>query len=595
MPPQDPLNNTDNKAEDPSGSRRRSSFCLDREGDEEPEVFRSRPAGELERFESRRALRESQGRFIVNRRRSFLVQFTEMKGPPQIALLMVLLAIGLGSTIGVVPAVMGDRFARLHHGYKGDAHCSSFTDNVSKPEACFLGSSEAQAVASVANLVSNVFTFMSASLIGSLSDEYGRKGPLLLGLLVAMIPSLFFYIMQLIPTMSPWWFYSASASNGLVSWIAVALSALNDVLPQEFRAPGIGLLFAGLLFGMCLSPTLALFLDRKTLSLVSFGMVFAGFLLTVFVVPETLQPHVAEDAKRRRKEQNTMDDERDHQQVADQDQRWFSVFWKFYYGSCLCRTVRRLAMRPFREMSILNRNCFFRLISALAFFTGMVMSGDQVLLIYYLEDQLNFNQKDVSVMFLIVGVAGIFVQVVVMKPLNDAVGEKMVVALSFVAGSAVNFIYGIARHKSTIFAALLISGFSNMSFPTISAIKANNVKSSEQGRIQGALYSVKALASGVGPAVLQFVYSKTKNREGTFLGPGTMFIFAAGLFLVAVGLALALPNDKTNTSPKHGGRPNQTDENEGLMAIDDEALGEYRRLASDSSSSSEDEEDYGTI
>jgi len=324
-------------------------------------------------------------------------------------------------------------------------------------------------------------------------------------------------------------------------------------------------------------------------------MVFAGFLLTVFVVPETLQPHVAEDAKRRRKEQNTMDDERDHQQVADQDQRWFSVFWKFYYGSCLCRTVRRLAMRPFREMSILNRNCFFRLISALAFFTGMVMSGDQVLLIYYLEDQLNFNQKDVSVMFLIVGVAGIFVQVVVMKPLNDAVGEKMVVALSFVAGSAVNFIYGIARHKSTIFAALLISGFSNMSFPTISAIKANNVKSSEQGRIQGALYSVKALASGVGPAVLQFVYSKTKNREGTFLGPGTMFIFAAGLFLVAVGLALALPNDKTNTSPKHGGRPNQTDENEGLMAIDDEALGEYRRLASDSSSSSEDEEDYGTI
>merc|ERR1711957_935627 len=98
-----------------------------------------------------------------------------------------------------------------------------------------------------------------------------------------------------------------------------------------------------------------------------------------------------------------------------------------------------------------------------------------------------------------------------------------------------NFLYGIANSKTTIFAALLLSGFTNMSFPTISAIKANNVAECEQGRIQGALYSVKALASGVGPAILQFVYSKTKdmNKNSTnddnntihskLFGPGTMW------------------------------------------------------------------------
>jgi len=246
-------------------------------------------------------------------------------------------------------------------------------------------------------------------------------------------------------------------------------------------------------------------------------------------------------------------------------------------------------------MSILNRNSFFRLLAALALFTGMVASGDQVLLIYYLEDQLNFKDKDVSLMFLIIGVTGIIVQIMVMKPLNDLVGEKMVVAISFLAGTVVNLMYGIAHHKSTIFAALIISGFSQMSFPTISAIKANNVDSSEQGRIQGALYSVKALASGVGPAMLQFVYSKTKMYHGILLGPGTMFIFASGLFLVGVLLTLLLPNDKTNTNPRHGGRPTQTEttdgEGDGLVAIDDEVLDEFRRLAS----SSEEDEDYGSI
>jgi predicted MFS family arabinose efflux permease len=426
---------------------------------------------------------------------------------------------------------------------------------------------------------------------------------------MSMVPSFFLYILQLTPTMSPWWYYATSASTGLVSWIAVALSALNDVLPQEFRAPGIGLLFAGFLFGISLSPTLALFLHRETLSLVSFAVVCLGFVLTVFVVPETLPAHVGEKAKQRRKERDSLEDEKDRQQVEGlppgaPERRhcgygFVSCLWRVYYGSCLLRIVRRVVSRPFKELSILNRNSFFRIITALAFFTGMVTSADQVLLIYYLEDQLNFNAKDVSIMFLIIGATGIFVQVVVMKPLNDLVGEKMVVAISFAIGTIVNLLYGMARHKSTIFVALLIAGFSNMSFPTISAIKANNVESFEQGRIQGALYSVKALASGVGPAVLQYVYSKTKTYHGILLGPGTMFIFASGLFVIGVVLALSLPNDKANTSPRHGGQPasqegsnSNNEEDLVVMAIDDETLGEYRRLAAESS---DDDETYGSI
>jgi hypothetical protein len=113
----------------------------------------------------------------VVRRESFIVQFAKTKGPPQITLLMMLVAIGLGSTIGVVPAVMSDRFARLNHGYVGEADCSSFATTLGeKPEACFLGSADAQTAAASSNLVSNVLTFLTSSLIGSMSDEHGRRG-----------------------------------------------------------------------------------------------------------------------------------------------------------------------------------------------------------------------------------------------------------------------------------------------------------------------------------------------------------------------------------------------------------------------------------
>ena len=138
----------------------------------------------------------------------------------------------------------------------------------------------------------------------------------------------------------------------------------------------------------------------------------------------------------------------------------------------------------------------------------------------------------------------------------------MIIAFAFGAGATVNFLYGIAQHKSTIFAALILSGLTTMAFPTISAIKANNVGPTEQGRIQGALYSVKALASGVGPAVLQAIYSRTNTTDHNdnthhsswFIGPGTMWFVASFLFLIAVGLAITLPNDKANTSVRHGGR-----------------------------------------
>lgn len=460
------------------------------------------------------------------------MQFAKTKGPPQITFLMMLVAIGLGSTIGVVPAVMTDRFARLNHGYTDEAECSSFTTIGEKPEACFLGSDDAQTAAANCHLVSNVLTFLTSSLIGSLSDEHGRKGILILGILLSTFSPLMLFLMQLIPSMSPWWYYGVGASTGLVNWIAVALSALNDVLPPRFRAPGIGLLLAGFMLGFSLSPILVLLFTRIQLSLVSYLVVTSALVSTIFFVPETLPPHAAEEAKRRREYESETEDDDDGSNAG------------YHLVSNFLKPVGRFLFRPLKEMSILNRSSFFRLISLLAFFSGMVSSGDQVLLVYYVEERIGFTEKDVTVMFLIMGLMGLLAQAVLLKPLNDRVGEKMTVAICFLIGAVDNTMYGIATKKSTIYAAVALSSLTGMAFPTISAIKSNNVDVSEQGRIQGALYSLQALASGIGPVLLRIVYRRAKD---SIFGPGAMFIFAGGLYLVAVAVACALPKDKANS------------------------------------------------
>lgn len=109
------------------------------------------------------------------RRKSFLMEFVEKEGPPQILILVLLLALGFGSTIGVVPAVMTDRYARLNHGYTDPTDCADWSVD-EKPFECLAGSADAQNGAAYENLISNVLTFITSSMVGSMSDEYGRRG-----------------------------------------------------------------------------------------------------------------------------------------------------------------------------------------------------------------------------------------------------------------------------------------------------------------------------------------------------------------------------------------------------------------------------------
>lgn len=103
---------------------------------------------------------------------SFLKFFFTSSGPPQIVLLSTLYALSFGCTVGVVPAVLKNKYAVLYHGF--DGICTDYSKD-DKPQACLDGSSDAQTAAAAASFVSNTATFLTSSLMGSLSDQYGRR------------------------------------------------------------------------------------------------------------------------------------------------------------------------------------------------------------------------------------------------------------------------------------------------------------------------------------------------------------------------------------------------------------------------------------
>jgi len=416
-----------------------------------------------------------------------------------------------------------DRFARLNHGYEGEECSHFFLSN--KPEACRMGSQDAQNMSAFSSFLSNGLTFFTSAMVGSISDHHGRRSVLLSGMALACLPSICLVLLQVFPHMKPNWYYVATGCDGIINWFAVALSALSDVMPPQWRAPSFGLVLAGFSMGFAFSPTLALAFERQSILMLSCSLIFGTFIFSVFLFPETLPEDVRQASQ-----------ERARQEEEEFVQRYTKPSISSSGPSTMQRLIHNLC-RPAREISILNRSYIFRLLSLLAFFSGMVGSADQSLLVYYAEDQLDFNNKDVAKMFSILGTLGMVIQGIVLKPLNELVGERWILILAFIFGVIHNVIYGLAKTKNELFAGVALGSLLMMSFPTISAIKSINVNEQEQGRIQGALYSLSSLASAVGPISLRVVYKATIH-SGI---PGFMFLFASLLYVVAVVCAYMLP------------------------------------------------------
>ena len=73
---------------------------------------------------------------------------------------------------------------------------------------------------------------------------------------------------------------------------------------------------------------------------------------------------------------------------------------------------------------------------------------------------------------------------------------------------------------------------------------------SEQGRIQGALYSIQAVAAGVGPMMMRSVDQFAIDNN---LDRGSMFFFAAFVQMIALYCSYQLPKDKSNSKACESG------------------------------------------
>lgn len=133
----------------------------------------------------------------------------------------------------------------------------------------------------------------------------------------------------------------------------------------------------------------------------------------------------------------------------------------------------------------------------------MIASADRVLLLFYVQGQLNFSDADVATLVFLHAVTAFLSHTLLLKSLVSRYGEKTVVIISMVFGVIHNTLYGLSRGKEMVYLAVAVSGITGMSPSVVPSMMSFNVDEHEQGRIQGIYFSLNALSNALGPISLQ--------------------------------------------------------------------------------------------
>ncbi|MGH6991061.1 MAG: MFS transporter [Stellaceae bacterium] len=333
---------------------------------------------------------------------------------------------------------------------------------------------------------------ISAPLLGRLSDLFGRRPVLLVGLACSVAS----YIWMGLAT-ELWMLFAARLLAGAGGGtIGTVFAYVTDVTTEEKRARGMGMVGAALGLGFTLGPALGGLLSSSSPDniklfvpcMVAAGLSAAALVLTAIILKESLPA----DARRQR------------------------------------RRASRLAFA--RE--VLHRPMLLRLIS-IAFITTTSFAVLETIFAIWANAIFDWGPRQVGFFFLYVGVILIFVQGGAIHPLAKRFGEArlLISAVVLLALGLLGMGFVGSLPELLIASGALSLGMALFS-PASNSLISREAAADERGGILGVSQSMQSLARVVGPLVSGPLF--------VAFGYGAPYFAGAAAMVVAIFLAFTL-------------------------------------------------------
>ena len=343
--------------------------------------------------------------------------------------------------------------------------------------------------------------FIFAPIIGAASDRFGRRPVILLSNLGL---GLDYMLMALAPSLA--WLFVGRLISGITSASYPTAGAyIADVTPPAERAAKFGMLGAAFGLGFIVGPAVGGLLGGIDLRLpfwVAAGLSLANATYGFFILPESLPPE-------RRKP--------------------FSLRAANIFGA-----VKLLRSHP--ELLGLAGALFVMALAHESLPNTFVLYADQ---------RYGWNESQVGLVLAIIGVASVVVSMLLVKPLVHRLGERHAAMGGLVCGVAGFLLFALASSGSLFLVGIAFLALMGIANPAFQALMSRRVDPMEQGQLQGALGSIRAVTGMLGPIMFTQIFAASVKQSSEHL-LGAAFLVSAGLLVTALLIgAKVLPRGNT--------------------------------------------------
>ncbi len=338
-----------------------------------------------------------------------------------------------------------------------------------------------------------IMQFISAPILGNLSDRYGRR-PVLLGSLFGF--SLDYLLLALAPTIG-WLFIGRIIAGIMGASITTAMAYIADVSSPEKRAQNFGLIGAAFGIGFIVGPVIGGILGEYGSRIPFYaaaGLTALNWLYGYFVLPESLPMR-----KRRR----------------------FSWRRANPLGS-----LKKIKMKPIVMGLVIS-----------LFLVHIASHAVQSTWAYFTMFKFDWSESQVGYSLGFAGLLVGLVQGLLIRVVTPRIGQKksIFVGMWFYFTGLVCFAF--ATEGWMMYAFLIPYCLGGFTGPALQGILSNQVPDNEQGELQGGLASVISLTSIIGPILMTTLFSLFTSNNIPFYFPGAAFLMAAALCLLSLFFA----------------------------------------------------------
>jgi DHA1 family tetracycline resistance protein-like MFS transporter len=192
---------------------------------------------------------------------------------------------------------------------------------------------------------------------------------------------------------------------------------------------------------------------------------------------------------------------------------------------------------PFAGVGILREHPRIIGLAAVVLIANLAHYVYPSVFVLFADFRYHWGKDDVGYVLAGVGVLSVIVNVAIVGRLVRAVGERNGQLIGLAAGVIGFAIYAAASSGWIFLLGMPISALWAVAGPTTQAMITKRVPPDVQGRIQGALSSLVALAGIIGPAIFGGSFAYFISADAPVTLPGIPFAIAAVILAIAFATA----------------------------------------------------------